>query len=77
MRAARQDFPAEFEEVCRSEDIVAALHGDSARIFRHRSGPLKGQRFALRELPPGPIDRNDGPPECGILCESAMQEYAA
>jgi hypothetical protein len=77
MRAAREDWPEEFEEVCKSEDIVAALHGDNARLFRHRSGPLKGQRFALRELPPGPIDREDGPPECGLFCETAEQEYAA
>lgn len=77
MRAARQDFPKEFEEVFQSEDHAFALHGDQARIFRHRSGPLKGQRFALRELPPGPIDRADGPPECGLFCESAEQEYSA
>jgi hypothetical protein len=77
MRAARQDFPAEFEEVCKSEDFVHSLHGDNARLFRHRSGPLIGQRFALRDLPLGPIDRNDGPPECGLFCESAEQEYSA
>lgn len=77
MRAAREDFPEEFEEVCKSEDFVASLHGDNARIFRHRSGPLKGQRFPLRELPPGPIDRSEGPPECGLFCESAAQEYSA
>lgn len=77
MRAAREDFPEEFEEVCKSEDYAYSLHGDNARLFRHRSGPLKGQRFALRELPPGPIDRADGPPECGLFCEMASQEYAA
>lgn len=77
MRAAREDFPEEFEEVCKSEDYVHSLHGDDARLFRHRSGPLKGQRFALRDLPPGPADRNDGPPECGLFCEMAEQEYGA
>jgi hypothetical protein len=76
MRAAREDFPAEFEEVCKSEDYVHSLHGDDARLFRHRSGPLKGQRFALRELPPGLADRSDGPPECGLFCELAEREYA-
>lgn len=75
-RAVRQDFPVEFEELCKSEDLVAQLHGDNARLLRYRSGPLKGQRFALRELPPGPIDRADAPPECGVLCEIAEQEYA-
>ena len=77
MRAAREDFPEEFEEVCKSEDYVHSLHGDDARLFRHRSGPLKGRRFALRDLPPGPADRNDGPPECGLFCEMAEQEYSA
>lgn len=77
MRAAREDHPDEFEELCAAEDFVVGLHGDGARIHRHRSGPLKGQRFALRDLPPGPIDRQDGPPECGLFCESAEQEYAA
>lgn len=77
MRAAREDFPDDFEEVCQSEDYAFSLHGDQALLFRHRSGPLKGQRFALRELPPGPADRTDGPPECGLFCEAAEQEYTA
>jgi len=77
MRAAREDFPEEFEEMCQAEDYVASLHGEQARIFRHRSGPLEGQRFALRDLPPGPADRNDAPPECGLFCASAEQEYSA
>jgi hypothetical protein len=77
MRAAREDFPQEFAAMCDAEDYVHSLHGDNARILRHRSGPLKGQRFALRDLPDGPIDRNDGPPECGLFCESAEQEYSA
>jgi hypothetical protein len=76
-RAVREDFPDEFEELCSAEDYVASLHGDNARILRHRSGPLDGQRFALRDLPDGPIDRNDAPPECGLFCASAEQEYAA
>lgn len=78
MRAARIDHPEEFEEVCTSEDVVAALHGENARLLRYRSGPLKGQRFALRDLSrDGPMDRADAPPECGLLCEMAEQEYAA
>lgn len=76
-RAVKHDFPEEFEELCKSEDIVAELHGDNARLLRHRSGPLKGQRFALREIPPGPMDRADAPPECGLFCESAEQEYTS
>jgi len=64
--------------VCTSEDIVAELHGENARLLRYRGGPLKGKRFALRDLShDGPMDRADAPPECGLLCESAEQEYAA
>lgn len=76
-RAVREDFPADFEELCQSEDFVVALHGDQARLLRHRSGPLKGLRFALRDLSAGIADRADAPPECGLLCEMAEQEYAA
>lgn len=77
-RAVREDFPEEFEELCKSEDLVASLHGDNARLLRHRSGPLKGKRFALRDLSwDGPRDRADAPPECGLFCESAEKEYAA
>lgn len=77
MRAIRQDFPAQFERLCQAEDKVHALHGDSARLFRHRSGPLKEQRFALRELPAGKIDRSEHVPSCGLICETAEAAYAA
>ena len=77
MRAVRDDFPEDFEEVCAAEDFVVGLHGENARLLRHRSGPLKGQRFALRELPAGPKDRADAPPECGLFCAQAEQEYSA
>lgn len=76
-RAIREDFPAQFERVCQAEDKVHALHGDDARLFRHRSGPLEGQRFALRDLPPGKADRAEALPSCGLFCEMAEQEYAA
>lgn len=76
-RAAREDWPEEFEEVCKSEDFVAELHGENARLLRYRSGPLKGKRFALRDLGPGRIARDEAPPECGVMCETAEQEYSA
>jgi len=72
-RAIREDFPAEFEALAAVESDI----GPGAYILRHRSGPLKGQRFPLRELPPGPIRRNESPPACGLMCEAAEQEYAA
>lgn len=76
-RAVKEDFPEEFDELCQAEDFVAGLHGENARLLRHRGGPLKGQRFALRDIPPGPMDRSDAPPECGLMCEAAEQEYSA
>jgi len=75
-RAIREDFPAQFERLAQAEDKVAQLHGDNAYILRHRSGPLKGQRFPLRQLPVGPAHRGEPLPSCGLFCEMAEQEYA-
>ena len=76
-RAIREDFPEQFERLAQAEDNVFALHGDGALILRHRSGPLAGQRFHLRELPEGNVHRNEPLPACGLFCESAEMEYAA
>lgn len=76
-RAVREDFPDQFERLAQAEDKVFALHGDGALILRHRSGPLKGQRFHLRELPDGPAHRGESLPSCGLFYESAEQEYSA
>lgn len=76
-RAIREDFPDQFERLAQAEDKVASLHGENAYILRHRSGPLVGQRFPLRELPSGPAHRGELLPNCGLMCEMAEQEYAA
>lgn len=76
-RAIREDFPEQFERLAQAEDKVANLHGEGAYILRHRSGPLKGQRFPLRELPLGPAHRGEPLPSCGLFCELAEQEYSA
>ena len=76
-RAIREDFPQQFERLAQAEDKVAALHGEGAYILRHRSGPLKGQRFALRELPAGKPHRGEPLPSCGLFCETAEKEYSA
>ena len=70
-RAIREDFPAEFERLAAVEEEVGA------KILRHRSGPLSGQRFGLRELPQGVAARNEGVPSCSFFCETAEQEYTA
>lgn len=72
-RAIREDYPEQFERLAKVEEAI----GPSAYILRHRSGPLKGQRFALRELPAGKAIRSEWLPECGVVCEMAEMEYAA
>jgi len=72
-RAIRQDYPDEFEALAKVESEI----GPSAYILYHRSGPLKGQRFPLRELPDGPVRRNEKLPSCGLFCESAEKDYAS
>lgn len=72
-RAIREDYPAEFKRVA---DVEAEI-GPGAYILRHRSGPLKGQRFPLHELPPGKANRKEWLPACGLFCETAEQEYSA
>jgi hypothetical protein len=76
-RAIRGDFPEQFERLAQAEDKVAGLHGEGAYILRHRSGPLKGKRFPLRELPAGPAHRGEPLPACGLFCEAAEREYSA
>ena len=76
-RAVREDFPAKFERLAQAEEKVAELHGENAYILRHRSGPLEGKRFPLRELPAGPAHRGESLPSCGLFCELAEKEYAA
>lgn len=72
-RAIREDFPDDFKALA---DIEAEI-GEGAYILRHRSGPLKGQRFPLHELTAGPIVRNEALPSCSFFCETAEQDYAA
>jgi hypothetical protein len=72
-RGIRVDFPLHFEAICLLQDEI----GPGSWFLRYRSGPLKDQRFPLRELPDGPIARNEGLPSCSFFCEMAEQEYAA
>jgi hypothetical protein len=76
-RAIREDFPEQFERLAQAEDKVFGLHGENAYILRHRSGPLEGKRFGLRDLPAGKAHRGEPLPSCGIFCELAEKEYAA
>lgn len=72
-RAIREDFPEQFEANCLVQDEI----GPGSWFLRYRSGPLKEQRFPLRDLPAGPAMRNEKLPSCSFFCEMAEQEYAA
>jgi 3'-phosphoadenosine 5'-phosphosulfate sulfotransferase (PAPS reductase)/FAD synthetase len=68
----RKDFPADFEEMAQIEKSI----GPGARLLRHRSGPLKGQRFYLHELAPdvGQYRYQDEPDiSCSAACEFVEQ----
>jgi hypothetical protein len=72
-RAIREDFPEHFEAICLLQDEI----GPGSWFLRYRSGPRKGERFPLRELPAGEARRNEGLPSCSFFCEMAEQEYSA
>lgn len=72
-RAIREDFPEVFETNCLVQDEI----GPGSWFLRYRSGPREGERFPLRDLPPGPARRNEGLPSCSFFCEMAEQEYGA
>lgn len=69
-RAIREDFPAEFEALCRVQDEI----GEGAYLHRNRTTNV---RFSLRDLGDGPVRRNEKLPACSFFCELAEQEYAA
>lgn len=69
-RAIREDFPDEFEELAAVQDEI----GEGAYLFRNRQ---TGERYSLRQIPPGPARRNEALPSCSFFCEMAETEYAA
>lgn len=72
-RAIRVDFPDQFEAICLLQDEI----GPGSWFLRYRSGPRKGERFPLRDLPAGEPRRNEKLPSCSFFCEMAEQEYSA
>ncbi len=69
-RAIRQDFPEQFEALCRVQDDL----GEGSYLFRNRTTNV---RFSLRELGDGPVRRNEKIPSCSFFCEMAEAELAA
>lgn len=71
-RAIREDFPEQFEALAKVQDAI----GEGAHFLKDRSGG-KFRRISLREIPPGPVHRAEGVPQCSFFCEQAQEEYAA
>ena len=69
-RAIREDFPAQFEELAAVQDEI----GEGAYFFRNRQ---TGERYSLRQIPPGQARRNEALPSCSFFCEIAEMEYTA
>lgn len=69
-RAIREDFPEQFEELCKVQDEL----GPGSYLHRDRTTEI---RFSLRDLGIGPIRRNEALPNCSFFCELAEQEYTA
>ena len=69
-RAIREDFPEQFEELAAVQDEI----GEGSFLFRNRK---TGERYSLRDIPAGPVRRNEELPSCSFFCEIAEMEYAA
>ncbi len=70
MRAIREDFPVQFEALATVQDAI----GPSAYLYRNRA---TGERYSLRNLPPGEARRNEQIPACSFFCEMAEREYVS
>ena len=69
-RAIREDYPEQFEELCKVQDEI----GEGSYLHRVRATNV---RFSLRDLGDGPVHRNEKLPACSFFCELAEQEYTA
>ncbi len=69
-RAIREDFPEQFEKLAAVQEDL----GEGAFLFRNRA---TGERYSLRDIPAGPIRRNEALPACSFFCEIAEIEYSA
>lgn len=69
-RAIREDFPEQFEELCKVQDEL----GPGSYLHRNRT---TNERFSLRELGDGPVRRNEKLPACSFFCELAEADIIA
>lgn len=70
-QAIRRDFPEQFEKLATLQEEL----GKGAYFLQFRSGPRKGARMSLRDLPPGEGRRNAPLPSCSFFCEIAEEQY--
>lgn len=67
-QAIRADFPQRFVQIQTIQDEI----GPGAYFLQFRSGPRKGERMSLAELPPGRGDMAQEPRfSCSFFCELA------
>ncbi|HWF62925.1 MAG TPA: hypothetical protein VN666_21815 [Nitrospira sp.] len=68
----REDFPQDFVQIKAIQEDI----GEGAYFLQFRSGPRKGERMSLSDLPPGrgnmALDPNFS---CSFYCELAEREY--
>jgi hypothetical protein len=67
-RAIREDFPEQFAQLA---DIQEAI-GPGAYLHFNRK---TGERYSLRNLPSGPVSRNEEMPSCSFYCAAAENLY--
>lgn len=67
-RAIREDFPEQFEQLCKVQDEL----GPGSYLHRNRA---TNERFSLRDLGEGPIRRNEELPACSFFCQMAEGEF--
>jgi hypothetical protein len=69
-RAIREDFPDQFEALCKVQDTL----GPGSYLHRYRDTNV---RFSLRDLGGGPVRRNEKIPTCSFFCEMAEADIIA
>ena len=69
----RADFPERFVQIQKIQEEI----GPGANFLAFRSGPRKGERMSLAELPPGRKSMKGEPSfSCGFFCEIIADELS-
>ena len=68
----RRDFPSRFVTIKSIQETI----GPGANFLQFRSGPRKGERMSLAELPPGDGNLAEEPDfSCGVNCELVEEVF--